>query len=201
MTGSRLVPTATLHADGTVLIAGSNYSGLQAELYDPVAGTFSPAGNMTTYRQQDYTATRLPDGTILIAGGLVFVTPDFPGPVRCSGSIPYCLYADGSAEIFTPPLHVTFDPNTVRLGGSFTARFSGANLTADTYFDVRFRRPGSSVDEVALDWQQGPSTAHTIASGIAPGTWTITDVRAHQSLADHSGDFFPVFATLTVSPF
>ncbi len=192
MTGSRLFPTATLHADGTVLIAGSDYrdNRFTAEIYDPVAGTFSPTGNMTRGRQQNYTATRLPDGTVLIAGGLVWVTPGFPGS-----------YADGSAEIFTPPLYVTFDPNTVRLGGSFTARFSGANLTANTYFDVRFRRPGSSVDEVAFDWQQGTSAPHTIASGLASGTWTITGVRAHQSLADHSGDFFPVFATLTVSPF
>ena len=144
MTGSRLFPTATLLADGTVLIAGSNYSGrgLQAELYDPVAGTFSPTGNMTIFRQESYTATPLPDGTVLIAGGGVWVNG---------------LYVDSSAEIFTPPLHVTFDPNTVRLGGSFTARFSGTNLTADTYFDVRFRRPGSSIDEVALDWQQGTS--------------------------------------------
>jgi hypothetical protein len=188
MTGSRLFPAATLLADGTVLIAGSDFygGGLSAEIYDPVAGTFSRTGNMITYRRQSYTATRLHDGTVLIAGGLVWVNG---------------LYADGSAEIFTPPLHVTFDPNTVRLGGSFTARFSGTNLTATTYFDVRFRRPGSSIDEVALDWQQGTAALHSVTSDIASGTWTITGVRAHQSLADHSGEFFPVFATLTVSPF
>ena len=116
-------------------------------------------------------------------------------------ALPLRPLRDSSAEIFTPPLHVTFDPSTVRLGGSFTARFSGTNLTASTYFDVRFRRPGSSIDEVAHDWQQGTSAPHTVASGIALGTWTITGVRAHQNLADHSGDFFPVFATLTVTPF
>jgi large repetitive protein len=192
MIGSRLYPAATLLADGTVLIAGTNYQGLLAELYDPVAGTFSPSGNMTRVRQESYTATRLPAGTVLIAGGLVWVNPQ-ERFVRG-------LYADGSAEIFTPPLHVTFEPNTVRLGGSFTARFSGTNLTATTHFDVRFRRPGSSVDEVTLDWQQGPSALHSVTSDIASGTWTITGVRPHQSLDDH-GDFFPVFVTLTISPF
>jgi hypothetical protein len=195
MTGSRLFPTATLLADGTVLIAGSNYHdrGTQAELYDPVAGTFSPSVNMTRVRQQDYTATRLPDGTVLIAGGLVWVNPQEP--------YLFGLYADGSAEVFTPPLHVTFEPSTVRLGGSFTARFSGTNLTADTYFDIRFRAPGSSVDEVAYDWQQGTSAPHTVASGLASGTWTVTGVRAHQNVADHGGDFFPVSVTLTVTAF
>jgi hypothetical protein len=94
---------------------------------------------------------------------------------------------------------VIFEPNTVRFGGSFTARFSGTNLAADTYFDVRFRRPGSSIDEVALDWQRGTSAPHAVATSLASGTWIITGVRAHQNLADHSGEFFPVFATLTVT--
>src|SRR5262245_22024872 len=106
-----------------------------------------------------------------------------------------------AARSSTIRLCVIFDANTVRLGGTFTAKFTGTNLTADTYFDVRFRRPGSSIDEVALDWQQGTSAAHTIASGLAVGTWIVTGVRPHQNLADHSGDFFPVSATLTVAAF
>jgi para-nitrobenzyl esterase len=39
---------------------------------------------------------------------------------------------------------ITFDPGTVRAGGNFSVRFSGSNLTDKTYFDVRFRRPGST---------------------------------------------------------
>ena len=42
------------------------------------------------------------------------------------------------------------------------------------------------------------SAPHTVASSIATGTWTVTGVRPHQNLADHSGDFFPVSVTLTV---
>jgi hypothetical protein len=179
---------ATLLADGTVLFVPFLYEGyssdLKAELYDPLAGTFSLTGTMTKMRG-DHTATLLPDGEVLIAG-------DYPLPPSD---------ADGTAELYHSPLYVTFDPGTVTLDGSFVARFSGTNLAASTYFDVRFRRPGSSIDEVAHDWQQGLSAPHMVASGFALGMWTVTGVRAHQNLDDHSGEFFPVSTTLTVTPF
>jgi hypothetical protein len=40
-------------------------------LYDPNAGTFTLVGNMTIGRE-DYTATRLNDGTVLLTGGANF---------------------------------------------------------------------------------------------------------------------------------
>jgi hypothetical protein len=78
-TGSMSTPrddaTATLLANGKVLIAGGYYNIYpgynpvsSAELYDPASGTFSPTGSMSKARD-DATATLLANGKVLIAGG------------------------------------------------------------------------------------------------------------------------------------
>jgi hypothetical protein len=70
---ARTEQSATLLADGRVLIAGGQ-NGMgssvfsSAELYDPSAGVFSPTGKMTSPRGS-HSATLLPDGRVLIAGG------------------------------------------------------------------------------------------------------------------------------------
>lgn len=81
MNTGRIGHTATLLADGTVLIAGGyiDYVGApswlgfestdSAEIYDPVANYFSLTTQMTTTRFS-HTATMLPDGTVLLTGGI-----------------------------------------------------------------------------------------------------------------------------------
>jgi len=67
---SRYHGSAILLTNGKVLFTGGIDDfgeDIHAELYDPVAGVFTPAANMTTPRL-DHSATLLGDGTVLLAG-------------------------------------------------------------------------------------------------------------------------------------
>ena len=98
--------TATLLPDGRVLVAGGRITDPQyypyvaiatSEVYDPATGQFAPTGNLTIARTS-HTATLLPNGTVLIAGG--FTKPSNPGddaPVT------------NTTEIFDPRTN-TFSP-------------------------------------------------------------------------------------------
>lgn len=75
MSVPRWTHSMTTLSDGRVLVAGGTSSSgtvepvLQsAEIYDPVVGTWSPAGDLTTARY-GHTATLLPVGQVLVTGG------------------------------------------------------------------------------------------------------------------------------------
>jgi hypothetical protein len=75
MTTARNGATATLLANGQVLVAGgaddiSNTAVASAELYNPATGAFSATGSMNTSRFDGQTATLLPNGQVLVAGGV-----------------------------------------------------------------------------------------------------------------------------------
>ena len=55
------------------------------------------------------------------------------------------------------------------------------------------------VSNVVLNWQRGLAASHDVAAGLASGSWTINGVRAHKIETDHTGIFFPVSGTITVS--
>jgi large repetitive protein len=89
MQGAREQHSATLLPDGEVLVAGGlNQGGFccspfeysSAELYDPATGTWAPTASMAA-KHAGQTATLLPGGWVLVAGGGTSVAEIYePGP-------------------------------------------------------------------------------------------------------------------------
>jgi hypothetical protein len=81
--------------NGKVLVTGGvdNRGSVRgrAEVYDPSTGIFKATGNMILAREE-HTATLLPNGTVLIAGGTYY-----PGPL----SKPY-TYITNTTEVYDP---------------------------------------------------------------------------------------------------
>jgi hypothetical protein len=76
MSELRASHTATLLPSGLVLIAGGRHSDADpsailasAQLFDLASGTFIATGSMTVTRKY-HTATSLPSGRVLVAGGV-----------------------------------------------------------------------------------------------------------------------------------
>jgi hypothetical protein len=76
MTDARTFHDVTMLADGRVLVTGGDADGwsyaghylASADIYDPKTGTFTATGPMAN-TLTSHTATLLPDGRVLVAGG------------------------------------------------------------------------------------------------------------------------------------
>jgi len=134
MIAARAEHTATLLPDGRVLVAGGVADGKEevslasAELYDPNTGKWSPTGSMTRPRSQ-HTATLLPDGSVLVAGGYCpRTTKGCPPHEDPDGAMAAAEIYDPGTGKWTP----TGDMTTQRSGHTATLLDDGKVLVAGT---------------------------------------------------------------------
>jgi hypothetical protein len=186
LVAGRLLHTANLLASGKVLITGGyTYDGLnalfnKAELYDPASGVFTAVGNMTGGRQY-HTATLLPNGRVLIAGGGGYYGNDYTN----------------SAELYDPGLgfndawrpvvsSIAFDPaqptKMIVAGSGFrgTSEASSGNYTnsATNYPILQLQRVDNGqttfiLSDPAAMWSETSFTSASV-SGLPGGTYRAT---------------------------
>lgn len=150
MVVARYDHTATLLADGRVLVAGGRSSNddrlASAELFDPETGAWSPAADMLA-PSTDHVATLLPDGRVLVVGNSDSELYDpntdswtATAHVASLGAVPSpgpaTLLADGrvliTATSATPRLYDPVDESWSRTGPMLTPRYNHvATLLAD----------------------------------------------------------------------
>ncbi len=150
--------------DGRVLAAGglerfteslTGTARASAELYDPVAGTWTPTGSMHTPRAL-HPAVLLPTGKVLVAGG-------------CAGWKDSCLFS-AEAELYDPATgawEVTGAMHHARAGPSSLALLEdGAVLAAGSYVGGSLTGPHSEVyDPASGTWTEVQGMIH---ARIAP---------------------------------
>ena len=127
MSGNRGYSTTTLLPEGTVLVAGQDFSRppvyASAELYDPSTGSFSPGSVIPTQSQQGHTATLLPDGTVLLAGGWIccgstIATAEIYRPAVLKGSPVLLSVTDkGQGAILHASTHQLVSPDNPAVAG------------------------------------------------------------------------------------
>ncbi|RKG54892.1 kelch-like protein [Corallococcus sp. AB011P] len=132
MAVSRRFHAQTTLPDGRVLVtsgygspSGTGWT-TTAELYTPATGQWSSAGNLA-FGRVDHTATVLPSGRVLIAGGFAYIT---------NGS-----YHTNIAEIFDPALGTwtrTANMLIQRQGHSATLLSTGKVLVAGGYYGATY---------------------------------------------------------------
>ena len=170
MTGSLLAAryghTATLFQNGAVLVAGgANDAELfsflaSAELYDPVTGTWQSTGNLNTQRYQ-HTATLLPSGKILVAGGYNWLSLSL-----------------NTAELYDPATGTwsgTGSLNTDRAGHTATLLPTGKVLVAGGY----------NLGEKSFT----PLNSAELYDPVT-GTWSVTG-SLNIARSDHSASLLP----------
>jgi hypothetical protein len=157
MSVGRRSPTATLLYDGRVLVAGGD-DGFDpvkdpgAEIYDPTADTWSPAGNLLTARS-NHAATLLPNGTVLIAGGWGDGSYAYSGELFDTSQPTTWTHAGiHSGQRYLPLAMLLSNGRVALAGGAGTAW-----RTVDLFISPNDSMWGTGSTSVILDTQDDPA--------------------------------------------
>jgi hypothetical protein len=169
--------TATLLANGQVLVAESD----GAQLYDPDTGTWSATGKMVTPRY-NHTATLLPDGKVLVAGG--DVPPDL---------------ATESAELYDPEMWSWTATTNMRATGAHNIK---ATLLPDGTVLVVRSMNAELYDPATRSWtatreQPGLGTPFTTATLLMDGTVLMASGRFGSDVARTAEVYDPATGSWT----
>jgi hypothetical protein len=121
----RTAHTATLLADGRVLIAGGS-AGTAAELYDPSRGTFTATGDMMVAQLGWHTATLLGNGKVLIAGpgSAAQLYDPVAGTFALTAAYAEALTAGGSSHSWLETATLLPDGRVLLTGGTDAAAWT-----------------------------------------------------------------------------
>jgi WD40 repeat protein len=186
--------------NGQVLVAGGETA--KAELFNPSTGAFTATGSMTVSRS-GHTATLLPDGRVLIAGGVL----DF----GAGGTVPVPEGPGAASAELYDPVSGTFTStgsmSEGRAGHTATLLVDGTVLVTGTDNTAELFSPGTGTFSVVGQLSTGVGATATLrndgtvlVAGGHSGTKTVGHVVSHATaelFAPESGGFVATGSLIT----